>query len=33
LVKQDSNFITRAEYFDSKKKTLLKFYDNEIKLD
>lgn len=33
LVKQDSNFITRAKKFNSKKPAILKFYDNEIKLD
>lgn len=33
LVKQDSKFITRAKNFNSKKPAILKFYDNEIKLD
>lgn len=33
LVKQDSKFITRAKNFNSKEPAVLKFYDNEIKLD
>ncbi len=33
LVKQDSNFITRAKNFNSKKTTTLKFFDKDVKLD
>ena len=33
LVKQDSNFITRAKNFNKKQTATLKFYDKEIKLD
>jgi len=33
LVSQDSKFVTRAKNFDINKKTILKFYDNELKVD
>ncbi|MEN8192505.1 MAG: exodeoxyribonuclease VII large subunit [Bacteroidota bacterium] len=33
LVKQDESFILRAKDFDAKKKTKLKFFDNEIKIN
>lgn len=33
LISQDSKFVTRAKNFDHNKKTSLKFYDKEIKLE